>query len=117
MASPGTARIFVKGFVPPPEGKATRVESNGRSVAVFSVRGALFAIDADCTHVGAPLEEGQVEERRVECPWHGSVFDLETGQVLRGPAELPVTAYRAFMEKDGLVLEPRPSGTGVPEGH
>jgi nitrite reductase/ring-hydroxylating ferredoxin subunit len=117
MPSPDGSRILVRGFTPPAEGKSVRVEANGQSVAVFNVGGSLLAIGADCTHVGGPLEEGTVEGRRVECPWHGSVFDLETGQALRGPAETPVAAYRAFMDKDGLVLEPRTSGSGVPAGH
>jgi len=93
------------------------VEAEGRSVAVFNVRGSLYAIGADCSHQGGPLNEGELDEHRVECPWHGSVFDIETGKVLRGPAESPVEAYRAFMDQDGLVLEPRPFGSGVPAGH
>jgi len=117
MQPPGPSRIVIKGFVPPPEGKRVRVEAEGQAVAVFNVRGSLFAIGADCTHQGGPLEEGEVDGLRVECPWHGSVFDLETGKVLRAPAETPVVAYRAFMDKEGLVLEPRAFGSGVPAGH
>lgn len=117
MEPPSQRRIVVKGFVPPPDGKRVRVEAEGQSVAVFNIRGVLFAIGADCSHQGGPLDEGDVEEHRVECPWHGSVFDIETGRVLRGPADAPVMAYRAFMDKDGLVLEPRPFGSGVPAGH
>ena len=117
MPASGPSRILIKGFTPPAEGKGVRVDANGEAVAVFNVRGSLFAIGADCTHVGGPLDEGTVEELRVECPWHGSVFDIETGKVLRGPAEAPVKAYRAFMDKEGLVLEAREMGSGVPSGH
>ena len=43
-----------------------------------------------CSHLGGPLAEGTVEEVRGDsclvCPWHGSAFDLETGQPRRGPA-------------------------------
>lgn len=111
------SRIVIKGFVPPPEGKSTRVNADGRAVAVFNMRGSLFAIGANCTHVGGPLDQGRLEDHRVECPWHGSVFDIETGKVLRGPAKTPEVAYRAFMEAEGLVLEPRPFDSGVPAGH
>jgi nitrite reductase/ring-hydroxylating ferredoxin subunit len=110
-------RILIKGFTPPPEGKGIQVEAAGAPVVVFNVGGSLFAIAAQCTHLGGPLVEGDVSEHRVECPWHGSVFDMETGKVLRGPAETPVQAYRAFMDKEGLVLEPRPFDSGVPAGH
>jgi len=111
------SRILIKGFVPPPEGKSVQVNADGQPVAVFNVRGSLFAISSLCSHQGGPLEDGELSEHRVECPWHGSVFDIETGKVLRGPAVAPVAAYRAFMDKEGLVLEPRPFDSGVPAGH
>lgn len=93
-----------------------RVQVDGHAVAVFNVGGSLFAIGAECTHVGGPLDDGVVTGHRVECPWHGSVFDIETGKVLRGPATSPVVVYRAFMDKDGLVLEGRPAGSGLLSG-
>jgi nitrite reductase/ring-hydroxylating ferredoxin subunit len=111
------SRIVIPGFTPPPEGKSVRVDANGHAVAVFNVRGSLFALGAECSHQSGPLDEGDLSEHRIECPWHGSVFDIETGKVLRGPAETPVAAYRAFMDKEGLVLEPRPFDSGVPTGH
>jgi nitrite reductase/ring-hydroxylating ferredoxin subunit len=117
MRSPGPSRIVLKGVAPPPDGKRITVDADGHSVVVFNVRGALFAIDGQCTHVGGPLEEGELSGTRVECPWHGSVFDIETGRVLRGPAVGPVAAYRAFVDKEDLVLEPRPLDSGVPSGH
>lgn len=110
-------RVLIKGFKPPPEGKGVQVDVEGEPVAVFNVRGSLFAIGALCTHLGGPLVDGELSENRVECPWHGSVFDIETGKVLRAPAEAPVQAYRAYMDKEGLVLEPRPYDSGVPTGH
>ncbi|HEY6238111.1 MAG TPA: Rieske 2Fe-2S domain-containing protein, partial [Thermoplasmata archaeon] len=58
-----------------------------------------------CTHVGGPLDQGSVSGLQVTCPLHGSVFDLATGSVVRGPAFRPVTAYRARIEGTALVLE------------
>jgi len=112
-----SSRIVIQGFSVPPDGKGVRVDANGQAVAVFNLGGSLFAIGAECTHVGGPLDEGELSDHRVECPWHGSIFDVETGKVLRGPAQRPVRAYRAFMDKEGLVLEPRPADSGVPAGH
>lgn len=114
-ASP--TRFVIRGFVPPPDGKGVQVMAGNQSVAVFNVRGSLFAIAAQCSHMGGPLVDGHLDGDRIECPWHGSVFDIETGKVLRGPAEVPVQAYRAYMDKEGLVLEPRPFDSGVPSGH
>jgi len=107
----------IPGFSPPSDGAHAQVDVDGQPVVVFNVHGALFAISARCTHVGGPLGEGRLSDHRVECPWHGSEFDLETGRVLRGPARTPVTAYRASMEKEGLVLEARPLDPGTSAGH
>jgi 3-phenylpropionate/trans-cinnamate dioxygenase ferredoxin component len=74
------------------------VEVEGLKVAVFSVDGKLFALDNACTHVGGPLSEGKVDGLMVICPWHGSCFNLETGEVLCGPAKRPVKTYQVVLE-------------------
>lgn len=89
----------------PAEGKGVRVLANGVPVAVFRVGGALHAIDARCTHRGGPLDQGAVHGTQVTCPWHGSVFDVTTGQVAHGPAGTPERAYRARLEGTTLILE------------
>jgi nitrite reductase/ring-hydroxylating ferredoxin subunit len=105
MASPGPAPIVLPGVAPPPDGHAIRVIADGTPVAVFNRGGTLYAIGARCSHVGGPLEQGTVTGHRVRCPWHGSVFDLETGAVVQGPAAVPEPAYRVRAESGGLVLE------------
>jgi nitrite reductase/ring-hydroxylating ferredoxin subunit len=47
------------------------------------------AIANTCTHRGGPLNEGDRDGDVVTCPWHGSQFDLCSGEVLRGPAREP----------------------------
>jgi nitrite reductase/ring-hydroxylating ferredoxin subunit/uncharacterized membrane protein len=49
----------------------------------------LHAIGATCSHFGGPLDEGKIENGCVECPWHGSVFRLDSGAVVHGPATSP----------------------------
>ena len=95
----------VEGFTEPPHDEPLRVEVDGNSVAVYKAGGKLYAIDSRCTHMGGPLEEGEVSGTSVTCPWHGSVFSIETGRVEQGPATRPVQAYRAHMEGTTLVLE------------
>jgi nitrite reductase (NADH) small subunit len=96
----------IEGVKPPEPGHALRVAADGATIAVFNVGGRLLAIDSRCTHVGAPLETGTVEGTVVTCPWHGSQFDLQSGQVLRGPAARPVKAYEVRVDGTGLILEP-----------
>jgi nitrite reductase/ring-hydroxylating ferredoxin subunit len=77
-----------------PEGRpALRTgEGQGTPVPLAVVRrGArVDAFVGACAHVGGPLAEGTVEEVRgsecIVCPWHGSAFDLESGEPRRGPA-------------------------------
>ncbi len=62
------------------EGVPLLVHRSGDRVRVLGDR---------CTHRGGPLHEGPVEGDCVTCPWHDSVFDLDTGAVVRGPASVP----------------------------
>jgi len=57
--------------------------------------GALRAVGDRCTHRGAPLHEGTLADGCVECPWHGSIFDLADGSVRRGPATRPAAVFEA----------------------
>ena len=41
----------------------------------------IYAMDAICTHAGAPLEEGNLQEYSLTCPWHYTVFDVRNGKV------------------------------------
>ncbi len=92
----------------PPPGAARRIELGGILIALFNVDGKLYAIGAVCPHEGGPLDEGEVDGTTVVCPWHGSVFDLETGAVLTPPAKAPIPAFRVTQTKDGLQFEAVP---------
>ncbi|MGC2289112.1 MAG: Rieske 2Fe-2S domain-containing protein [Thermoplasmata archaeon] len=89
----------------PAPGEAIRVDVKGVPVAIFNLGGELRAIEARCTHRGGPLEKGAVTGRLVTCPWHGSQFDLDTGQVARGPAITPERTYPVRVEQNVLVVE------------
>jgi nitrite reductase/ring-hydroxylating ferredoxin subunit len=60
------------------------------------------AIEAACTHQGEPLAEGEREGDVVTCPWHGSRFDLFSGEVVRGPASVPQQRFEVRV-RDGWV--------------
>jgi nitrite reductase/ring-hydroxylating ferredoxin subunit len=52
------------------------------------------AFDDHCTHRGGSLAGGVMICGTVQCPWHGSQFDVSTGTVKAGPAKENISAYR-----------------------
>ncbi|HKN62954.1 MAG TPA: Rieske (2Fe-2S) protein [Gaiellaceae bacterium] len=76
-------------------GKLVGVELEGEAVVVSRSEesGEVCAIAATCSHLGGPLDEGKRDGDTVTCPWHGSRFDLCTGEVQGGPAVYPQPRY------------------------
>lgn len=90
------------------EGELRRVEVAGQPVLLSRQGGQLGAIGAVCTHYGGPLEDGELVGSCVQCPWHGSRFDLEDGSVSRGPATVPQPAYDLRVVEDRVQIRARP---------
>jgi 3-phenylpropionate/trans-cinnamate dioxygenase ferredoxin subunit len=91
-----------------PEGEARRFPVEGRLVAVANLGEAGFrAVDAICSHAHYFLDEGEVdvEDETIECPKHGSTFDLNTGAPRALPAILPVGAYVVRTVGDDILIE------------
>lgn len=87
--------------------KPIRVSMNDEPVLLLKVDDHVFAIGNQCSHQGAGLDRGVVKVagsvKTVTCPAHGSMFDLETGKVMRPPATKAVQAYDVKVE-DGRIL-------------
>ncbi len=62
-----------------PEGSGLRVEADGKEIALFRVGDHVYAIDPVCKHMGGPLDQGDVEEGIVTCPWHGWEYNVVEG--------------------------------------
>lgn len=88
-----------------PAGQARAFDVEGRRVAVFNVGGSFYALDDTCPHAGGPLSEGDVQEGKVTCPWHGADFDLRSGAVLSPPAFEGVRSYKVVVEGNDLKIE------------
>jgi len=63
------------------EGGLLGVELEGNNIVLAMINGQVFAMDAVCSHQGAPLEEGTLEGFNLTCPWHYAVFDVRNGKV------------------------------------
>ena len=89
-----TERIRVAALADLPDGRGVRVEVAGHRIAVFRVGDDVYAIGDRCSHAEASLAEGEVFDGAVECPRHGSEFDLTTGEPGSFPATKPVAGLR-----------------------
>ena len=115
------ARHVVCAVADLPPGSRRIVEVAGRSIGVFNVDGALYAVRNRCPHQGGPLCEGATvglvtsdgpghyrHERPgeiVRCPWHAWEFDLRTGASWFDPVRQRVRAYEVSVIEvldDGL---------------
>lgn len=76
-----------------PAGRGLCVEAAGHRIALFRIEGTVYAIGDRCTHAEASLAEGEIFDHTVECPRHGSEFDVRTGEPGSLPATRPVPVY------------------------
>ena len=86
-----------------PQGSGVRVKVGDHRIAMFRVGDEVFAIGDVCSHAEASLAEGEVRDGTVECPRHGSNFDLKTGEPGALPATVAVPTYEVSVE-DGAVF-------------
>lgn len=79
---------------------------DGDPVLVANVAGTFYSIADTCSHALAYLSEGELLDGcRVECPDHGAVFDLRTGEALKLPAVAPVEVFKVIVDGDDVFVE------------
>ncbi|MBX6313338.1 MAG: Rieske 2Fe-2S domain-containing protein [Isosphaeraceae bacterium] len=76
--------------------------ADGRRLVLGRTESGYVVFDDHCTHKGGSLADGVMACGIVTCPWHGSQFDVASGQVKSGPAERPISTYRVE-QADGEV--------------
>lgn len=86
------------------EGAPLRVEADGVPVMMVRDDGAIRALSATCAHAGGPLDEGEVIDHCIRCPWHGSTFALSDGAVKRGPASIDQPAWDVKIEGERVFV-------------
>lgn len=90
-----------------PEGTPTFAEADGERLCVVRVGDQVHAICDDCPHAEASLSEGDflADDNAVECPLHGSSFDLGTGAPNEPPATEAVRVYPVTVEGGDVLVE------------
>jgi 3-phenylpropionate/trans-cinnamate dioxygenase ferredoxin subunit len=98
------------------DGEGTRVVVEGRAVSLVRIGDDVYAIGDRCSHADVSLSGGEVDEDActIECPKHGSEFDLRTGEALTLPAVRPVPTYDVRVEDGRVLLSIGVEGEEVP---
>jgi uncharacterized membrane protein/nitrite reductase/ring-hydroxylating ferredoxin subunit len=77
-------------------------------VALGKCSDGMHAFQDRCTHRGGPLSDGALVDCKVQCPWHGSQFDITTGRVVAGPAERQIQTYATEERAGEIYLKTKP---------
>ena len=88
-------------------GERRVVTAAGIELVVLNCAGDLFAIENRCSHQDTALADGELNEtdRSIECPRHGSRFDLRTGRALNLPAYEPIEVFPVEVIDDVVTVE------------
>ncbi len=81
----------------------SRVEIDGKPVALYLLGGEVFATYGICTHALAFLADGFVDGDTIECPLHQGIFDIRSGKALCSPVTKDLETYAVKVE-DGEVF-------------
>jgi 3-phenylpropionate/trans-cinnamate dioxygenase ferredoxin subunit len=84
-------------------GKAFRI--GDLRLAVFRSEGSFYATSELCTHEDESLAEGWLEGCNVECPRHGAMFDLRTGEAISLPATDPIRTFLVELRGDDVMVQ------------
>ena len=88
------------------DGKLMHITAGGKEIVVTKLDGNYYAMDNVCTHAGADLHEGELNNNELTCPWHGAKWDIKTGNLISFPQKLkPLQNHKISIEKDTLYVE------------
>ena len=75
---------------------------DGAQVCLANVGGTFYAINGECSHMGGPLGEGELDGTTLTCPWHSAEYDVTTGKMLSPPAESDQAKYEVRLEGEDV---------------
>jgi chlorite dismutase len=96
--------VCLEADVEPGGSKVVYVE--GAQIALFRTNGTIYAVANRCSHANGPLADGGLDGTRVTCPYHGTQFDLESGEPLCGPASRPIVRYHVKVDAGQIYVMP-----------
>ena len=87
-------------------GEMIVVEVGDERVLLVNVEGKVYACEDICSHAFASLAEGDLNGLEVECPLHGSAFNVTTGEAITPPADESIKTYQLRIEGQDILLGP-----------
>jgi nitrite reductase/ring-hydroxylating ferredoxin subunit/uncharacterized membrane protein len=88
------------------DGQVLLVTVGTERVVVGRCSEGMFAFSDHCTHKGGPLSDGALIGCTVQCPWHGSQFDIRSGRVVAGPAQEKIKVYSIKISDGEVYVQP-----------
>jgi 3-phenylpropionate/trans-cinnamate dioxygenase ferredoxin subunit len=91
-----------------PPGASRRLETEDFDIGIFNCNGRLLAMEDRCSHDDSVLLDGGPFDPAactIECPRHGSVFDLRSGRPTTLPAYEAVETFPVLVEDGVIKLE------------
>jgi len=88
-------------------GEVRLVKWEDLEIGVFNCNGTIFAIEDRCSHDEGSLADGELDQGActIECPRHGSRFDLRTGKPKTLPAYVAVDTFPVIIDDQTIKLE------------
>lgn len=88
-----------------PIGRMRAVQLGEREILLCRTREGVFALDNVCSHAEARMCEGSLRATRITCPLHGASFSVIDGNVLGGPATLPLKTYAVRVVGESIEVD------------
>ena len=107
MAESGFEKVAETSDLAPGEMKSVPLGQG--EVLLANVDGNYYAISDTCTHVGGTLSDGELDGEQVQCPLHGAIFNVVTGEVLNPPAREGVQAHEVRISGNDILVGPAKS--------
>jgi len=86
--------------------KMFKASIDGKEILVVNLNGNFYAINDTCTHSGASLADGKLEDSSIICGWHGAKFDCTSGKLDKFPAKInDLKSYKVTLDSDNVLVE------------
>ena len=104
MAESGFVKVAEVGEISPGDMKVVEVGED--QILLVDVEGNIHACDDICSHAYASLSEGDLNGDEIECPLHGSAFNIITGEALTPPAEDSIRIFEVRIDGQDVLIGP-----------